>query len=324
MRHMMVFHHGSHYSLRNEGDLGAEGFDAGKSLADPHACMRGRPSAALNPEDSHSMPPLSFALNHMTAPGLTLDAFFALAVSLGMTAVEIRNDLDGNAILDGTAPAAVKALAERHGVTILSINALQRFNEWTPARAAEARELIDYAAAAGARALVLVPKNDGTGQADGERQANLHDALTALKPMLDDAGITGLVEPLGFEICSLRSKREAAEAIKAVGGERTFRLVHDTFHHHLAGEPELFAALTGLVHISGVEDAAIGVSDMRDGHRVLVGPQDRLGNISQIKGLLAEGYAGPLSFEPFSPAVHAAADPQAAVAQSIAFIRENA
>ncbi|MDX3978310.1 TIM barrel protein [Shinella sp.] len=269
------------------------------------------------------MPALTFALNHMTAPALTLDAFFALAVSLGMTAVEIRNDLDGNAILDGTTPAEVKALAARHGVTIISINALQRFNEWTPARAVEAKELIDYASACGARALVLVPKNDGTGQADGERQANLREALTALKPLLDAAGIIGLVEPLGFEICSLRSKREAVEAIKAVGGEQTFRLVHDTFHHHLAGEPDLFADLTGLVHISGVEDAAVAVSDMRDGHRVLVGPADRLGNISQIKALLAAGYSGPLSFEPFSPAVHDVGDPQAAVAESIAFLREN-
>jgi 2-keto-myo-inositol isomerase len=270
------------------------------------------------------MPALNFALNHMTAPALTLDAFFSLAVSLGMTSVEIRNDLAGNAILDGTTPSEVKTLAERHGVTIISINALQRFNEWTPVRAAEAKELIDYAAACGARALVLVPKNDGTGQADGERQANLREALTALKPLLDAAGIIGLVEPLGFEICSLRSKREAAEAIKAVGGEQTFRLVHDTFHHHLAGEPDLFADLTGLVHISGVEDPAVSVSDMRDGHRVLVGPEDRLGNLSQIKALLSAGYAGPLSFEPFSPAVHDVADPKAAVTQSVAYISENA
>ena len=270
------------------------------------------------------MPPLAFALNHMTAPALTLDAFFALAVSLGMTHVEIRNDLAGNAILDGTTPAEVKALATRHGVTIISINALQRFNEWTPARAVEAKELIDYAAACGARALVLVPKNDGTGGADGERQENLRQSLTALKPLLDAAGIIGLVEPLGFEICSLRSKREAAEAIRAVGGEQTFRLVHDTFHHHLAGEPDIFPGLTGLVHISGVEDEAVTVSDMRDGHRVLVGPGDRLGNINQINDLRAQGYAGPFSFEPFSPAVHEVADPAAAVAASVAFLRENA
>jgi len=269
------------------------------------------------------MPTPTFALNHMTAPGLGPDAFFALAAACGIPAVEIRNDLDGNAILDGTTPEQVKALAGRHGVTIVSINALQRFNEWTPARAAQARDLIGYAAACGARALVLVPKNDGTGQADGERQANLREALAALKPMLDAADITGLVEPLGFAICSLRSKREAAEAIMAVGAERTFRLVHDTFHHHLAGEPEIFAGLTGLVHISGVDDPGVALADMRDGHRVLVGPADRLGNVAQIRALLAAGYAGPLSFEPFSPAVHAAADPKASVLESIAHLRAS-
>ncbi|UPA23673.1 TIM barrel protein [Shinella oryzae] len=269
------------------------------------------------------MPQLTFALNHMTAPTLPLDAFFALAAGLGIAAVEIRNDLPGNAILDGTTPADVKAAAHRHGVTIVSINALQRFNEWSPERAAEARSLIDYAAACGAQALVLVPTNDGTGQADGERQTNLRAALTALKPLLDEAGIVGLVEPLGFETCSLRSKREAAEAIRSVGGAGTFRLVHDTFHHHLAGEPALFADLTGLVHISGVEDSGISIGDMRDGHRVLVGPGDRLGNIEQIKALAAAGYAGPLSFEPFAPAVHDLPDPQAAIARSMAFLCET-
>ena len=115
------------------------------------------------------MPPLTFALNHMTAPALSLDSFFSLATSLGIADVEIRNDLAGNAILDGTTPETVKDLAARHGVSILSINALQRFNEWTEARPVEAKDLIDYAAACGAKALVLVPQTDGTGQADGER-----------------------------------------------------------------------------------------------------------------------------------------------------------
>ena len=33
------------------------------------------------------MPPLTFALNHMTAPALSLDAFFSLATSLGIADV---------------------------------------------------------------------------------------------------------------------------------------------------------------------------------------------------------------------------------------------
>ena len=139
---------------------------------------------------------------------------------MGLSEVEIRNDLAGNAILDGTPPATVRALADEAGVTIVSINALQRFNEWTAEREREAVELADYAQACGASALVLVPVNDGSGRANGERQGNLRVALKALKPILSSRGITGLVEPLGFEICSLRSKQEAADAIRALGRRR--------------------------------------------------------------------------------------------------------
>ncbi|MDO9414940.1 TIM barrel protein [Pararhizobium sp.] len=269
------------------------------------------------------MKTLSFALNHMAAPSLPLGEFFALAKSLGTCAVEIRNDLAGNAIIDGTPAATVRSEAEAQGITIISINALQRFNEWSDVRAAEALDLITYARDCGAKALVLVPKNDGTGTEDGTRQANLREALTALKPMLTENGIIGLVEPLGFEMCSLRSKREAAEAIAAVGGEGTFKLVHDTFHHHLAGESDIFPALTGLVHISGVSDTDVSVSDMRDPHRVLVDDSDRLDNVGQIRALLAAGFTGLFSFEPFSSAVHDLDDPETALADSIAYIKKN-
>jgi 2-keto-myo-inositol isomerase len=266
---------------------------------------------------------LPFALNHMTTPGLPLAAFFELARSLGLSSVEIRNDLAGNAILDGTTATDVAALARRHGITIISINALQRFNEWNDARQTEADELIRYARDCGAQALVLVPVNDGSGQADGARQANLREALAALKPTLDAAGVIGLVEPLGFEICSLRSKTEAVNAIRSVGGEATFRLVHDTFHHHLAGEPATYPEMTGLVHISGVTDADVSVSDLRDSHRVLVEEGDLLDNVGQIAGLRADGYQGPLSFEPFAAEVHNLADPAGSLRASMDYIRSR-
>jgi 2-keto-myo-inositol isomerase len=261
---------------------------------------------------------LRFALNHMAAPQLGLADFFSLARTLGLTEVEIRNDIAGKPILDGTAPAAVKAAAEKAGVTIITINALQRFNEWNAAREREAVALADYAQACGARALVLVPVNDGSGQKDGERQKNVEIALRGLKPILGDRGVMGLVEPLGFAICSLSRKSEAAAAINAVGGD--FRLVHDTFHHHLAGEAEIFPALTGLVHISGVDDPSLKVADMRDKHRVLVGPRDRLGNIQQIRALRAAGYHGALSFEPFAEELRALPDPAEALRASMDFI----
>lgn len=262
-----------------------------------------------------------FALNHMIAPQLDISSFFDLAQTLGIHEAEMRNDISGNAILDGTTAQTVQALAQDNGIKIISINALQRFNNWNDQRKIEAVALAAYTRDCGAQGLVLVPTNDGTGRANGERQGNLRVALKSLKPILDDHGIIGYLECLGFEACSMRSKREAVAAIHAIDGGDTFRIVHDTFHHHIAGEQDIFPEITGLVHISGVSDPDIGVSEMRDAHRGLVDGADRLGNLAQIAALRAAGYDGPFSFEPFAKELQALADPARAIGESIDFIK---
>lgn len=261
-----------------------------------------------------------FALNHMCAPRLPVADFFALARGLGIDTVEIRNDLKGRAILDGTPADAVRAAAGEAGVRIATINALQKFNHWDDAREAEAIALADYAAAAGAQALVLVPANDGTRLAAEERAVDLRRALAALAPILAARGLGGLVEPLGFATCSLRLKAEAVEAIAATATGAVFRLVHDTFHHRVAGETETFPAMTGLVHVSGVTETEVAIADLRDAHRVLVDAGDRLDNIGQIAGLSRAGYRGVFSFEPFAASVHAAPDPAVDLKASMALI----
>ncbi|EYD78221.1 Inosose isomerase [Rubellimicrobium mesophilum DSM 19309] len=162
----------------------------------------------------------------------------------------------------------------------------------------------------------MCPLNDGTPVAFDDLVA----ALKAMKPILDARGLTGLVEPLGFPVSSLRTKAEAIRAIEAAGGQGTYKLVHDTFHHHLAGETEFFPEWTGLVHISGVTDPSVAVADMLDAHRVLVDGADRLGNLAQIRALLDAGYEGPFSFEPFATEVHDLADPTQALRDSIGVI----
>ena len=112
-------------------------------------------------------------------------------------------------------------------------------------------------------------------------------------------------------------------AIDAIAGWDTFRLVHDTFHHHLAGERELFPARTGLVHISGVTDPRLEVAGMRDEHRGLVTREDRIGNLAQIRALLAGGYGGHFSFEPFSAEVRGLDRPAEAIRRSMDLIREG-
>jgi 2-keto-myo-inositol isomerase len=265
-----------------------------------------------------------FALNHITSPGLRFADFLKLAGQLGVDAVEIRNDLRGVEIGDGTPAAEVRRAAKAAGVEILSINALQRFNEWGPAREREAVELAAYARDCGARALVMCPVNSREDTRGAmQRVDDLRRSLAALVPILGDHGILGLVEPLGFAESSLRLKRVAVEAIDAVGGGAVFRLVHDTFHHFLAGETELFPERTGLVHISGVEDRSLPHDAIRDAHRVLVGPGDLTDNVGQIEALRAGGYRGPFSFEPFAESVQTLRDQAGALRASMAFVRQG-
>ncbi|WP_105384956.1 TIM barrel protein [Neorhizobium alkalisoli] len=257
---------------------------------------------------------MRFAINHITAPKLSLEQFFVSAKALGLTDVEIRNDLPD--IVGTVKPEAVKTAAEKAGLTIISINALYPFNVWSGDLPQRAVALADYAAASGAKALVMCPLNDGTKVSSDD----LVTALKAMKPILAERGLTGLVEPLGFPISSLRTKKEALRAIDAAEGGEVYKLVHDTFHHHLAGETEFFAERTGLVHISGVVDQGVVIDDMLDAHRVLVDASDRLENIAQIRTLIAAGFEGPYSFEPFAEEVHALADVEPAVRESMAYI----
>jgi 2-keto-myo-inositol isomerase len=264
---------------------------------------------------------LHFALNHMVAPRKSFAELVALANALGLDAVEIRNDLPGTALLDGAEPARIRDEASAGGVRILSINALQRFNEWNVAREIEARALAAYAKDCGAAMLVLCPVNDVSYRLpEAGRLSGLRDALRALAPILADADIMGLVEPLGFQESSLRLKSEAVEAIEDQGLGDRFRIVHDTFHHYLAGEPHLLPDWTGIVHLSGVEDPRLPLNVLRDEHRELVGPNDRLGNIAQIIALMAGGYGGPYAFEPFAASVHASADIRGALEGSMHWI----
>lgn len=266
---------------------------------------------------------ISFSINRISAPRIPFADFAALAKRLGVAAIEIRNDLPDAEMVNGAKAADIGAAAKAQGLTIRSINALQRFEQFDAKRLHEAQEMIAYAVACGAEALVLCPTNDlRDKRTPDQRHLDLVHALTQLKPLLDAANLVGLVEPLGFEECAVRHKSQAARAIREINGASTFKLVHDTFHHHLAGEALFFPELTGLVHISGVEDTALSPAQMRDSHRVLVGAADRLGNAAQLNTLLNAGYAGYVSFEPFAEEIAAAQDIEQQLAASMAYLIE--
>jgi 2-keto-myo-inositol isomerase len=265
--------------------------------------------------------PIRFAVNRICAAHMPFPAFAAMVRSLGVDTIELRNDLAGVESRDGTSPATIAGAARDHGLAIRSINALQRFDQWDTGRASEAGALMRYAADCGAQAVVLCPTNSRhDGRSAEQRHDHLVSALSRLLPMLHDHGLAGLVEPLGFAECALRSKSQALRALQALGAPASLQLVHDTFHHHLAGDAALFAAHTGLVHVSGVDDPDVATAAMRDPHRVLVGPRDRLGSVGQLRALLDAGYRGVVSFEPFADTVTGADDIAQQLARSIAYL----
>lgn len=262
---------------------------------------------------------IPFALNHMTTANLRYDQVLSLASKLGCIGVEFRNDLP-RALFDADAPERVRSLAKDANLRILGISEVKMFNVWSDARREEAAALIEIATEIGAESISLIPRCDGQGLGNGERQANLRVALRELLPMIRDAGLVGLVEPLGFEHSSLRLKEEAMDAIDGVGGRSIFKLVHDTFHHKLANETAFFCEDTGIVHVSGVVDSVVSVREMQDYHRILVDADDRLGNIAQLREMIKQGYTGSVSYEAFSPLVHDETNPFEAIKTSIEFI----
>jgi 2-keto-myo-inositol isomerase len=250
-----------------------------------------------------------------------------LAAELGCTGIELRNDLADKQLtdrpfFDGEDPAAVGAYALGRGLRLLGLSEAYGFNDWSDSMQRKVATLIAQARQCGAESISLIPGNAGDHGNDVDRARKLETALHAILPMLEEAGMVALIEPLGFVSSSLRRKSEAIAAIEAVGGTGRFKLVHDTFHHHLAAEKEFFAGHTGIVHISGVIDPQLSRDAMGDEHRLLVDASDRLGNVEQISRLLQLGYKGCFSFEAFSPEVHAYVDPANDLARSMAYIRE--
>jgi len=250
------------------------------------------------------------SLNRIIYPKLKLEDFFKFTKDLDLNKIELRNDLPGGKIIDDYTPEQLKELIKKYGVEILTINALQKFNLGAilPKTIEELKKITDLSQFIGCKAIILCPNNDVKDKRDSEEIfKETVKALKSFGPLFKDNGMQGYLEPLGFEECSLRSIVTAMKAVQE-SGYPVYKIVHDTFHHHLG--PDTFETIennydisyTGLVHISGVE-CNIPVEEFRDNHRVLVTEQDRLQTKEQIELLLKLGYTGDISFEPFSKKV---------------------
>ena len=226
--------------------------------------------------------------------------FIHFAKKLDIDAIEIRNDIRINLIKENN-PLIVKEECEKNSIKILSINALQKFNIWNKDRENELIALCKYADKANISAIVLVPLNDGSIISQKQQIQLLEQSLINIIKILDDFKVIGLVEPLGFNKSSLQLKSLTVNVLNNLQSNK-LKIVHDTFHHALAGENEFFPSLTGLVHFSGVSKIYKN-AELNDDHRSIVDEGDILDNLFQIKRLSKSDYKGYFSFEPFSKAL---------------------
>ena len=94
----------------------------------------------------------------------------------------------------------------------------------------------------------------------------------------------------------------ASEAIKKSGFD-CYKIVYDTFHFYLGpdNENDIDAhCLAGWPHPRVGCRASIPKEKWRDGERVLVTDADKMASREQIDQIVALGYEGAISFEPFS------------------------
>ena len=262
---------------------------------------------------------LPIGLNHMTVPRLSARDMLDMAVSLGCTGVELRNDL-GRPLFDGEDAAEFGNAAKQAGIKIFALAEVKAFNANPLDNRDAATALIKTAASCGAEGVALIPLVADAMISRADQRHALRAALDVLQPILTDHRMVGLIEPLGFVQSSLRHKDDVVAVLDAMGRPDCFAMIHDTFHHHLAGDTTIYPDLTALVHISGVTDPRPNTDQMTDAHRVLVDENDRLGNIAQLRSFQAAGFTGPASFEAFAPEIHDMTDPATALAGSIAFI----
>jgi len=144
-----------------------------------------------------------FALNRIISPNMEMEAFFQLSRSLGLSKVELRNDLPERGIIDSVSPQRTMEMLDKYSLQVLSINALQRFNVDSLANETleQLERLIDIARSIGCRAIVLCPDNnvEAGARLDKELYQSTLKALQRMGPIFADNGMQGYVEPLGFD-----------------------------------------------------------------------------------------------------------------------------
>src|SRR5258708_16762180 len=168
-------------------------------------------------------------LNRIIKPQIPLEEFLKFAADLGIKYVEVGNEFTDKGILDGLSDAALQKAFNDTGIKALTINALYPFEDVKVLKEniEKLKGLIAEAKRINCPQIVLCPLNDANDKRSRAQRADeLATALTAYSPLFAEAKMIGLFEPLGFAICSLRSKNAALQAIAKCDHPESYKLLH--------------------------------------------------------------------------------------------------
>ncbi|WP_322470041.1 sugar phosphate isomerase/epimerase family protein [Hydrogenophaga sp. SNF1] len=158
------------------------------------------------------------------------------------------------------------------------------------------RQLIDLAAACGARVLVHGSprqRSPGPGQSVADALARFEAALAELAPHAAAAGVTYCVEPLGrFETPVINTVAEAADLVDRVGSPALRTMLDVSAASHSESEPvhEVLRRFLASGHIAHVQ--------LNDHNRRGPGQGDT-DQRPVLQALKDSGYAGWVAVEPF-------------------------
>ena len=125
----------------------------------------------------------------------------------------------------------------------------------------------------------------------------------------------------GFLALAKTAGAAAVEVRNDVGGAGPLQICYDTFQFCRAGVTNLYPQLIGLVHVSGISRTDPPPENLTETDRGFVDTGDVTDTAGQRNEIIARGYRGYVSIEPFAPAIHAADDVSGPLARSLAFLR---
>jgi 2-keto-myo-inositol isomerase len=132
--------------------------------------------------------------------------------------------------------------------------------------------------------------------------------------------VTGYVEPLGMQHSTMSRQEMACWAVTDVGGWDCFRLCYDTFQFFRCGDDHLFPERIGIVHVSGISRTDLAPHELTEPDRGLIFPDDRVKNVRRLREVVAAGYSGYVSIEPFDPQVQFDPDLASRLLASVDFL----